>query len=62
MSEDQSRDGLAYILPHIFNPGMTGDAGTYVCRAVVQVSGSFFTNIVFDNLQIASNYTKYTNI
>ena len=56
---DQSRDGSAYILPRIFNPGMTDDAGTYVCRADIQVSGSSLTILVFDNLQITSN--EYTS-
>ena len=29
---NQSRNGSAYIVPHIFNPGMTDDAGTYRCN------------------------------
>ena len=52
----QSQNGSAYILPHIFNPGMTDDVGTYTCRVTVEPpSGSFFTDQTSEELQIKSN-------
>ena len=56
MSGDLSRDGLAYIRPRIFNPGMTVDTGIYTCVAVVISSsfGFFFGDISSGILQIQS--------
>ena len=35
LSGDQSQDGLAYIRPRFFDPGMTDDSGTYSCIAII---------------------------
>ena len=53
---DQSQDGSVYILPRIFNPGMTDDVGTYRCRAIVDTpSGDLFLVQTSEVLQIKSN-------
>ena len=56
-SGDQSQDGSTYIIPRIFKPGETSDAGTYLCSALVFSSliGGFlgFTSEI---LQIQSTY------
>ena len=54
-SGDQSRDGSAYIRPHFFNPGTTGDSGTYSCRALVSSSSDMiFIHSSSETLQIKS--------
>ena len=58
VSGGQSRDGLAYIRPRIFTPGMTDDVGTYTCVAtVIPSSGGFFGGVSSGILQIQSNVT-----
>ena len=53
LNSDQYRDGLAYIRSHFLNPGMTGDSGTYRCRAFV-INSFFFVSLSSENLQIKS--------
>ena len=54
-SGDQSRDGLTYIRSHFFNPGTTGDSGTYSCRALVSSSSDMiFIHSSSETLQIKS--------
>ena len=58
VSGGQSRDGLAYIRPRIFNPVMIDDAGKYTCFAAVYIPSlySFFGNTSsIGILQIRSN-------
>ena len=55
VSGSQSRDGLAYIRPRLFSPGMTDNSGTYTCVAtVIPSSGGFFGCISSGILQIRS--------
>ena len=50
-----SRDGLSYIRPRFFNPGMTDDVGVYTCvAAVIPSSGGFFGSSSNGILQIQS--------
>ena len=52
---DQSPDGSAYIIPRIFNPGITNDVGSYICLSVVRPSsGGLFGGTASKNLQIRS--------
>ena len=56
--EDQSKDGSAYIIPRIFNPGETSDVGTYTCvTTVFPLSGGIFASTASEILQIQSNVT-----
>ena len=48
------RDGLAYIRPRLFNPGTTGDIGTYTCVAVVILGWIFSSSSSGGTLQIKS--------
>ena len=58
VSGDQSRDGLAYIRPHFFNPVTIDDIGNYTCIAqVISPSGGFFRGVSSEILQIQSNIT-----
>ena len=59
VSGGQSRDGLAYIRPRIFNPGKTNDVGTYTCGAIVLLSLGVFSSTASEILQIQSNVTLY---
>ena len=62
---DQSRDGLAYIRPRFFNPGMTDDVGVYTCLAVVIPSSvGFFGGSSNGILQIksAQSHNKYISL
>ena len=55
VSGDQSQDGLSYIRPRFFNPGMTDDVGVYTCLAtVIPSSGGFFGSTSSGILQIQS--------
>ena len=62
VSGGQSRDGLAYIRPRIFNPVMIDDAGKYTCFATVYIHlrGYFENTSPIGILQIRSNI--YHNI
>ena len=52
---EQSRNGLAYIRPRLFNPGTTDDSGTYTCIAIVRPSlGVYFVGSSSRILQIKS--------
>ena len=53
LTSGQYRDGLAYIRSHFLNPGMTGDTGTYHCRALV-INSFFFASYSSENLQLKS--------
>ena len=57
-SEDQSKDGSAYIIPRIFNPGMTSDVGTYTCATVITTSMTFISTSS-RILQIQSNLSQF---
>ena len=52
--EAQSRDGSAYIIPRIFNPGKTSDVGTYSCVTVVISSLGIILSPAREILQIQS--------
>ena len=52
--EAQSRDGSAYIIQRIFNPGKTSDVGTYSCVTLIISSQGIILSPASDILQIQS--------
>ena len=58
---NQSQNESAYILPHIFNPGMTAAGGTYECVATI-ISNLIFVESATEVLQIQSMLHYYCYI